>query len=355
MRIAIVVVLVAALAVLGWMSFFTVDPTEYVYVTEFGRHVGTYDGSLTDTDAGLHWRWPWPVQSVRRLDRRLQHFDLPAIEVLTREADAGDRGSGIDKTLTVEAYVCWRIADKDAVDRFVRRIDTLERAKSLLGQRVNGQLGALLGQMRMDDLVSTKMLEVKGGPAGGVSEVDRNLEDLRKRLLDSLRDKVREEYGIEIVDIRLKRFNHPVKVRDSIFARIISERRQISARYESEGDKLAKDIRSVSQAKVELLTRYAENVEKQAKADADRQAALIAQAAYEQDIKFFLYWNELEQMKALLGSSRTKLLLATQNPMLRFLDGPSRLNVGPAVGPQGTRTPDEHWFNGTGLAGQEAP
>src|SRR6516162_7804626 len=128
MRFAFLILIVAAAAVLAWMSVFTVDPTEYVYVTQFGRHVATFDGSRTDTDAGLHFRWPWPVQSVRRLDRRLQHFDLPAIELLTREGEGGadgrGAGSGIDKTLTVEAYVCWRIADKDAVDRFVRRIDT---------------------------------------------------------------------------------------------------------------------------------------------------------------------------------------------------------------------------------------
>src|SRR5438128_722894 len=127
MRMALVLGLLALAALASWMSVFTVDPTEFVYVTEFGKHVWTYDGSLTD-DAGLHFRWPWPVGAVRRLDRRLQHFDLPAIELLTREpGEAGDKGtgSGIDKTLTVDAYVCWRIADKDAVDRFVRHIDTL--------------------------------------------------------------------------------------------------------------------------------------------------------------------------------------------------------------------------------------
>src|SRR5271157_5545194 len=115
MRIALIVIAAVVLAVLGWMSVFTVDPTVYVYLTQFGRHVETYDGSLTDTDAGLHFRWPWPVQATRRLDRRLQFFDLPAIELLTRDVAGGaDKaaGSSVDKTLTVEAYICWRIADK---------------------------------------------------------------------------------------------------------------------------------------------------------------------------------------------------------------------------------------------------
>src|SRR5215471_20851685 len=107
MRTAIVILLVLAGTALAWQSAYTVDPTEYVYVTQFGRPVATHDGSLTETDAGLHFRWPWPVQTVRRLDRRLQHFDLPAMELLTRDASGADRGggSGVDKTITVEAYV----------------------------------------------------------------------------------------------------------------------------------------------------------------------------------------------------------------------------------------------------------
>ena len=159
MRIALALLIIVAVIALAWMSVFTVDPTEFVYLTQFGSHVDTFDGSLVDTDAGLHFRWPWPVQSVRRLDRRLQALDLPAIELLTRD-NTGDRalGSSVDKTLTVEAYVIWRIANKNHVDRFVRRIDTPDRARLILGQRVNGQLGAFIGQLRMDDLVSTDVL-----------------------------------------------------------------------------------------------------------------------------------------------------------------------------------------------------
>src|SRR5947209_9157197 len=162
------------------MSLFTVDPTEYVYVTQFGRHVATYDGSARDTDAGLHWRWPWPIQSVQRLDRRLQHFDLPAAELLTHDPD----GKTIDKTLTVEAYVCWRILGKDddasAVDRFIRRMGTPERARAILGQRLNSQLGALVGQMRMDELISDQAGE------GGARKVDLTMEGLRRKLMSGL-------------------------------------------------------------------------------------------------------------------------------------------------------------------------
>src|SRR4051794_23790180 len=137
---------VGLLALLGVarMSFFTVDPTEFAYVTQFGAPVTVYDGGL-DGDAGLHWRWPWPVQSVQRLDRRLQHFDLLPTELLTHDP----QGKTVEQTLAVEAYVCWRILGKDedpgAVDRFVRRMGTPEAVRDVLGKRVNSELGALVG------------------------------------------------------------------------------------------------------------------------------------------------------------------------------------------------------------------
>src|SRR5581483_120621 len=128
-------------------AFYTVDRAEYVYLTQFGRPVATFDGA---TDAGLHWKWPWPVQSVQRLDHRLQVFDLPGAELLTHDP----KGKTIDKTLTVDAYVCWQIAGADGVDRFIRTVGTPERAREILGQRVSSRLGAEIGNMPLDDLIS---------------------------------------------------------------------------------------------------------------------------------------------------------------------------------------------------------
>src|SRR5437764_7107425 len=106
MRILWLLLLLGVVALTAWLSVFTVDRTEYAYVTQFGRHVATYDGA-DDAQAGLHAKWPWPVQAVQRVDRRVQYFDLPGAELLTRDP----RRNTIDKTLTLDAYVCWRVAD----------------------------------------------------------------------------------------------------------------------------------------------------------------------------------------------------------------------------------------------------
>src|SRR5262249_17288410 len=93
-----------ALVLVAWvrLSFFTVDAAEYVYVTVLGEHRATYDGNDPENGAGLKFGWPWPIQQVQRLDRRLQHFDLAPTEQLTYE------GKTVDKILLLEAYVCWR-------------------------------------------------------------------------------------------------------------------------------------------------------------------------------------------------------------------------------------------------------
>src|SRR5207245_8848729 len=90
---------VAAPLVVLWLAFssiFTVDRTEFVYLTRFGQHVATFDG---ETDAGLHFKWPWPVQTVQSLDHQLQVFDLAGAELLTDDL----KGKTTDKPLTKDA------------------------------------------------------------------------------------------------------------------------------------------------------------------------------------------------------------------------------------------------------------
>src|SRR2546430_8650678 len=99
MRRRVAVVGGVLLCVLARLCLFTVDRTELVYLTQFGRHVATFDGA-DDEQAGLHFRWPWPVQSVLRVDRRLQVLDLPAAELVTKDPR---QGGTVDKTLAVDA------------------------------------------------------------------------------------------------------------------------------------------------------------------------------------------------------------------------------------------------------------
>ncbi len=323
MRIAIFLLVLIAAAVAARLALFTVDRAEYAYVTQFGRPVATYDGE-DEADAGLHLKWPWPMQEVQRLDHRLQYFDLPGTELLTHDR----RGNTIDKTLTLDAYVCWRIAGKEGVDRFVRTVGTPDRAKAILGQRISSELGAAVGRMELDDLVSVEP-----------GKVERERSKLRDRLLSGdsegtgLRDLAREEYGIEIVDIRLRRANHPAAVRQEIFDRIRSERNKKVAEYQSDADKLAKEIRSAAERKKREILADARAREQEQKGLADAQADRIRSEAYRLDPQFYAFLKKLEEYQRILGDGRSVLLLSTHRELFDMLFQPPRADGKPPAGP----------------------
>jgi len=302
------------------LSVYTVDAAEFAYVTVFGAHVATYDGVAGDSGAGLHIGWPWPAQSVQRLDRRLQQFDLPATELLTHDP----KKKTIDKMLLVDAYVCWKIADDKAVDLFVRRIGTVERASAILEPRIRSELGTAIGQMKMDDLVSTEVV-----PGAGKTRVDLTVEGLHERLLRTLKQPVRDEYGIELVDIRLRRFSHPAQVRESIFDRIKSERAEKAADYRSAGDLQARNIDTEAEAKSRLMKANALAEEARIKGDAVAEAMRIRNEAHQKDPEFYAFLMKMDKLQSILGDNKTVLLLSTSRPIFEGLFQPPRPQLEP--------------------------
>jgi len=320
MRTFLLIAAGIVLLVIARLSVFTVDRTEYVYLTQFGRPVATYDGALAG-DAGLHLKLPWPVQSVIRLDHRLQHFDLLGAELLTQDPN----GNTIDKTLTIDAYVCWRVADKDGVDQFIRAVGTPEQAQILLRQQVSSDLGAAVARMELDDLVSTDP-----------GRVDKNRKLLRDRLLDGkgiggeptlagpgLRKRALDEYGIEIQDIRVRRISHPPAVSDAIFARIRSERGKKVADYESMGKKEAEDIRTAAERKSREMVAEARAEEARIKGQADADADRIRNEAFQKDPEFYAFLKKLEEYQRILGD-RSVLLLSTHRALFDMLLQPPK-------------------------------
>jgi membrane protease subunit HflC len=338
--------LLIVLGVLARLSLFTVDRNEFVYLTQFGRPVHIFDG---ETEAGLHLKWPWPIQSEQRFDRRLQYLDLPGAELLTRD----QRRATIDKTLTIDAYLCWRIPNTEALERFVQTVGSAEGARAVLTQRVNSDIGAAVGQMELDDLVGVGVgaalpqavasaVGLAAGPLGqgplGASlalaaargKVDLKREELRRRLLTgdavtaarSLQSAALQEYGVEIVDLRLRRLSHPSAVRQAIFERIISEREKKVADYQSEGEKLAADIRSAGERRVAELKAQADARAIELRGQADAEADHIRNEAALLDPQFYTFLRKLEDYQRFLGDNKTVLLLSTHRELFDGLFKP---------------------------------
>ena len=322
-RFMLVVMLPLFLILWGQSALFTVDQSEFAYRTRFGDPRAIYDGS---TEAGLHLKWPWPFESVQRIDRRLQVFDLPAIESLTRDP----MNRTVDKTLAVDAFVCWRIPDAKAVDAFVRSVGSPEQAKRVLGPRISGRLAAVISNMPIEDLISV---------ATG-AQIDKRMDKIRNQLLgtegldgeviigDQLQDVARNKYGIEIVDIRLRRFNYPEAVRATIAERIRSERARKVADYESDGRKRATDIATTADREARMIDTKARAERQRIEGQADVDADLIRNQAHAKDRDFYTFLQKLKAYQNILSESRDVLLLSSRHELFDMLLKPPKVPMG---------------------------
>jgi membrane protease subunit HflC len=298
----------AAVALVLWLrtAFYAADYAEFAYVTRFGERVAVHDGS---TDAGLKVKWPWPVDAVLRIDRRVQSFDLPPVESLTRDPVT----KTVDKTLAVDAFVTWRVPDADAADRFVKAIRTPEQARKTLGPQVSGRLAGLISTMPLDDLVSV------ADPAA----IDARADAIRGKLLDpTFKERALAEYGIEVVDVRVRRFSYPEAVRASIADRIRSERAKKVADYESEGRQRAAKITTDAYAAAKTTEDTAAAEKTRIEGEARAEAARVRGAAYAQDREFGQFLDKLQALQAMVADTRDVLLLSTKHPLFDLLRGP---------------------------------
>src|SRR5262245_781612 len=336
-RYALVIVVVLLLL---WArtAFYAVDQAEYVFVARFGKKVAVHDGAAA---AGLHVKLPWPIDAAQRIDRRVQSFDLPAVESLTRDPVTGT----VDKTLAVDAAVTWKIPDAAAADRFFRTVATPEQAKKILGPLVNGRLAAVISALPLSELievvdVQTAAAGVFGLPAvvhagaefraADAKRIDERTERVRRRLGgedgpladETLKARVLAEYGIELVDVRVRRFSYPEAVRSSIAERIRSERAKKVADYESEARQRAAEI--TAEADRAARTREAEARAKKTviEGEANADAARIRADAYAQDREFYLFLENLRAFQAIVSETRDVLLLSTKHPLMKPLAGP---------------------------------
>jgi membrane protease subunit HflC len=315
-----------------------VDQTEFVYVTEFGRHVATYDGQ---TDAGLQFKAPWPVQSVLRLDRRLQVFDVPTQELLIRDRD---EKTATDKPLplTFDVYVCWRIADKtaegDAVDQFVRSFGTLDKAQSFLRSQIISRLKVELSDVLLAQLVNTdesklraeEMLQqVRWRPyLRGTGQSDEAPFSLVQRA---------EQVGIAVVDIRLRRFNHPVQVRDEIFAKIQADRKKEAENYRLQGEELAAQIKAEGELEARRIRAEAEAEKIRLEGKARAEATRILNEAAREAPEFYRIVKMLDSYKQMFADDKTQLILSLDHPLLSLFKDLPKLNS--TAGKSGKVTP----------------
>lgn len=331
-------ILVLSVLLLLWLAGTTlifVDATECVYVTMFGKHVATYDGA---TDPGLRFKAPWPIQSALRFDRRLQIFDAPTQELLISDKDE-KTGEPKSLPLTFDVYVCWRIAQKaedfDSVDAFVRSFRTLDAAESFLRSQIISRLKIELSDVPLSALVNTDSTKLK---AEAMLRQVRDRPYSTQHSALSTQDSARgdtdgaslfqraRQVGIEIVDIRLRRFNHPVQVRDEIFAKIREDRRREANNYRLQGEELAAAIRAEGELEAKRIRTHADAHKVRVEGAARAEATRILNNAHKEAPEFYRVVRTLESYKRMFADDKTQLILSLDHPLLALLKDLPRLN-----------------------------
>lgn len=265
--------------VLALQVFFMLDEREQAIITQFGAYVRTV------TQPGLHTKIPF-VHTVHRFDRRVLATDAQPAEYLT-----------LDKKRVVVDYVArWRIADPLA---FFKSVRTLEGARARIEDITFSELRRELASQDFAPVTS----------------------ELREPTMAAVAQSSRERmtsFGIELIDVRIKRADLPTEVQQSVFARMVAERSRIAKRYRSEGEEEAAKLRAETDKQREILLAQAYERSQRLRGEGDAAAAAIYASAYERDPRFYLFVRTLEAYDEMLTPD-TLLVLPGDAAMFRLL------------------------------------
>lgn len=281
-------VLVVLLIATAIRSVFFVDEAQMVIVTQFGRPVRTLE------QAGLYLKPPY--QSVIRIDRRLQIYDPRPSEFLTSEK----------KNVDLDAFVCWKVGDPR---RFLEAVNEFAGAEARIHDIVWSELAAEIGRHPLDALIS-------------VDPQRHHLDEIMTRVAGRCAERSRSAYGIEIVDVCLKRIAPPAQVRDSVFQRMRAERARMVRRYRAEGEEEAMKIRAAADKERTILLADAYAKAEALRGEGEAEATRIYAEAHQQDPKFYELLRTLEAYRKFLDE-KTTILLSADSDLLKYLTGGS--------------------------------
>jgi len=275
---------VAGGLLLVYMTFYTTRETEFALITQFGRPVRTV------VNAGLHVKWPF--QSILRFDRRLRVYDPRPSEFLTRDK----------KNLVIENYVAWWI---EKPELFVQSVGDTASAEMRLHDIIWSGLSAALGTLDLESLVSASADKVQAATMLDMLTSHADLAAL-------------EQYGIRVVDVRIKRLNLPEQNKQSVFARMRAERGRIAMQYRAEGEEQALVIRANADREKEEILSAAYKAAETIRGQGDAEATRIYGQAYSRNPHFYKLVRTLESYKKVLDD-KTTIILNSDSALLRVL------------------------------------
>lgn len=301
------------LALLLLLSLYTVRQTEQVIITQFGRPIGE-----PITEPGLHFKLPF-VQEVNRIDKRYLAWDGPMVEMSTK-----------DKTyIQVDTFARWRITDP--MQYFLRLRDE-RSAQSRLEDILGSETRTAVARHELIEVVRTekqrKPLQDENaaatltgvGALGVLRPIQFGRAELEKSIFESAAPKL-AEFGIELLDIRIKRLNYNPEVLERIYQRMISERLQIAQRFRSEGEGEAARISGKKDRDINEIESTAYKRVQEIRGESDAKATEIYARAYTQKPQaadFYRFTKSMETYRKIIGSEAT-VVLSTNSDLFSLL------------------------------------
>ena len=293
--------------VLAVASAYVVDETEQVIVTQFGRVVG-----MPKKDPGLYFKLPF-IQSTNYFPKNLLQWD-------------GDPGQipTLDKTyIWVDTFARWKITDPI---KFFQTVNNTVSARARLDDIIDPAVRNFITSYSLIETVRKSNRELDTFEIGlediqkertSADRITTGREEITRGILEQAQPKL-DKFGIELVDVKIKRINYVEQVRKSVYGRMIAERKQIAEKFRSEGMGEARKITGEKERDLKQITSEAYRTAQELKGKADAESTKIYAEAYGRDPEFYSFTKTLEIYNEALDEN-ISLILSTDSEFLKYL------------------------------------
>jgi membrane protease subunit HflC len=303
------IIVIIILFIIGYNSFYVVDETEQVVITQFGKPIGE-----SIREPGLKFKIPYYTANV-----------FPK-NLLAWDADPGQIPT-LDKTfIWVDPFARWKIVDPLKYFQTLNyETIAIARLNNIINSTVRNAItsNSLLEAVRNTDR-KLEMDEMDASLTGeqanvNIGTVKTGREEIEKRILNEAQPKL-TEFGIELVDVKIKRINYEEGVQESVFGRMIAERKQIAEKFRSEGQGEARKIEGDREKEMKRITSEAYKTAEEIKGKADAEATQIYAQAFGKDPEFYSFVQTLDIYKQSIGKD-SSLILSTDSEFLKYFKG----------------------------------
>ena len=251
-------------------TIIVVDETEQIVILQFGKPVQTI------TDPGLNFKFPAPIQVSNSFDKRLLEYDVPPEEILSRDK----------KSLIIDNYVRWRIVDPLLFLQTVRAIPT--------------------AKTRLDDIVYSELRQELGNH--DMAEIITETRELIMEKVTIASNEETSKYGIEVIDVRIRRVDLPRENEASIYARMEAERKRQANKFRSEGEEEAQKIRAATDRDKTVILAEAYKTAQQIRGEGEAEALDIYAESFSKDPDFYEFLRTLETYEKVIDKKTTLVL-----------------------------------------------